>query len=64
MNSATGRNDVEMYGFGYVMIDETDCRTSVDESVEDVIMDTKEETIRNDRSVKDGRGARQYCVIG
>ena len=57
VNSARGRNDVEMYGLGYVMIDEADCRTSVDESVEDVIMDTKEETIRNDRSVKDGRGA-------
>ena len=64
MNSAGGWNDVEMHGFGYVMIDEADCRTSVDKSVEDVIMNTKEETIRNDWSVKDGRGARQYRVIG
>ena len=46
------------------MIDKADCRTSVDKSVEDIIMNTKEETIRNDRSVKDRRGARQYCVIG
>ena len=53
-----------MYGSGYVMIDEADCRTSVDESVEDVIMDAKKKTIRNDRGVKVGRGARQYCVIG
>ena len=53
-----------MHGFGYVMIDEADCRTSVDKSVEDVIVNTKEETIRNDRSVKDGRRARQYCVVG
>ena len=53
-----------MDGFGYVMVKEADCRTCVNESVEDVIMNTKEETLRNDRSVKDGRGARQYCVIG
>jgi hypothetical protein len=53
-----------MDGFCYVMVDEADCGTSVDESVEDVIVNAKEKTIKNDRSVKDGRGARQYCVIG
>jgi hypothetical protein len=64
VNSARRWNDVKMDGFCYVMVDEADCGTSVDESVEDVIVNAKEKTIRNDRSVKDGRGARQYCVIG
>jgi len=40
VNGARGRNDVEMYGFGDVMIDEADCRTSVDESREDVVVNT------------------------
>ena len=66
MDSTRGRNDVEVDGSGYVMIDEADCRTSVNKSVEDVIMamDTKEKTIGDDGGVKDGRGARQHCVIG
>ena len=64
MNSARGRNDVEMDGFGYVMINEADCRTSVDESVEGGILDTDEETIGDDGLVQRGRGARQHSVIG